>query len=59
MQGNYNCDSASVEHLNHCQKCPEEQYIGETGGNYRYRFNNHTHYKTEKASSSAFAFQCG
>ena len=27
----------------HCKKCPEAQYIGETGGNFRYRFNNHTH----------------
>ena len=26
-----------------CQKCPEALYIGETGGNFRYRFNNHTH----------------
>ena len=40
--GNYNCDSANVVHLIHCQKCPEAQYIGETGGNFRYRFNNHT-----------------
>ena len=43
-------DSANVVYLIHCQKCPEKQYIGETGGNFRYRFNNHTHYQTEKAS---------
>ena len=30
-------------YLIHCQKCPEAQYIGETGGSFRYRFNNHTH----------------
>ena len=30
-------------YLIHCQKCPEAQYIGEIGGNFRYRFNNHTH----------------
>ena len=29
--GNYNCDSANVVYLIHCQKCPEAQYIGETG----------------------------
>ena len=38
--GNYNCDSANVVYLIHCQ---EAQYIGETGGNLIYRFNNHTH----------------
>ena len=42
--GNYNCYSANVVYLIKCQKCPEAQYIGETGGNFRYRFNNHTHY---------------
>ena len=31
--GNYDCDSANVVYLIHCQKCPEAQYIGETGGN--------------------------
>ena len=31
--GNYNRDSAIVVYLIHCQKCPEAQYIGETGGN--------------------------
>ena len=41
--GNYNCDSANVVYLIHFQKCPEALYIGETGGNFRYRFNNHTH----------------
>ena len=41
--GNHNCDSANVVYLIHCQKCPEALYIGETGGNFRYRFNNHTH----------------
>ena len=40
---NYNCDSANVVYLIHCQKCPEAQYIGETGGIFRYRFNNRTH----------------
>ena len=39
----YNCDSANVVYIIHCQKCPEAQYIGETGGNFRYRFNNHSH----------------
>ena len=56
--GNYNCDSTNVVYLIHCQKCPEAQYIGETGGNFRYSFDNRTHYQTEKASSSAIAFQC-
>ena len=56
--GNHNCDSANVVYLIHCQKCPEALYIGETDGNFRYRFNNHTHYQTEKASSAAIAFQC-
>ena len=41
--GNHNCDSAKVVYLIHCKKCPEALYIGETGGNFRYRFNNHTH----------------
>ena len=41
--GNYNCDSANVVYLIHCQKCPEALYIGETGLNFRYRFNIHTH----------------
>ena len=41
--GNHNCDSANVVYLIHCQKCPEALYIGETGGNFRYKFNNHTH----------------
>ena len=41
--GNHNCDSANVVYLIHCQKCPEALYIGKTGGNFRYRFNNHTH----------------
>ena len=41
--GNHNCDFANVVNLIHCQKCPEAQYIGETGGIFRYRFNNHTH----------------
>ena len=40
---NHNCDSANVVYLIHCQKCPEALYIGETGGSFRYRFNNHTH----------------
>ena len=56
--GNHNCDSANVVYLIHCQKCQETLYIGETGGNFRYRFNNHTHYQTEKVSSAAIAFQC-
>ena len=55
--GNYNCDSANM-YLIHCKKCPEAQYIRKTGRNFRYKFNNHTHYQTEKASSSAIAFQC-
>ena len=41
--GNHNCDSANVVYLIHCQKCPEALYVGETGGSFRYRFNNHTH----------------
>ena len=41
--GNYNCDSANVVYLIHCHKYPEAQYIGETGGNFRYKFNSHTH----------------
>ena len=41
--GNYNCDYANVVYLIHCKKCPEPLYIEETGGNFRYRFNNHTH----------------
>ena len=40
---NDNCDSTTVVYLIHCQECPEALYIGETGGNLRYRFNNHTH----------------
>ena len=55
--GNYNCDSDDIVYLIHCQKCPETQYFGETVGNFIYRFNNHTRYQTEKASSSAIAFQ--
>ena len=39
----HNCDSANVVYLIHCNKCPEALYIGETGGNFRYSFNNHTH----------------
>ena len=39
----YNCDSANVVYLINYQKCPEAQYIGEAGGNFRYQFNNHTH----------------
>ena len=46
--GNYNCDSANVVYLIHCQKCPEAQYIGETGEYLRYRFNNHTHSNRQK-----------
>ena len=46
--GNYNCDSANVVYLIHCQVCPEAQYIEETGGNFRYRFNNHTHFHRHK-----------
>ena len=46
--GNYICDCANVVYLIHCKKCPEAQYIGVTGGNFRYRFNNHTHYQIEK-----------
>ena len=56
--GNYICDSANVVYLIHCKKCPKAQYIGETGGNFRYRFNNDTLYQTEKVSSAAIAFQC-
>ena len=41
--GNYNSDSAIVVYLIHCQKCQEAQYISETGGSFRYIFNNHTH----------------
>ena len=48
MPGNYNCDSANVMCLVHCQKCPEAKYIGETGGNFRYRFNNRTHSVIQK-----------
>ena len=40
--GNYSCDSANVECLIQCKKCPEARYIGETGGSFIYRFNNHT-----------------
>ena len=40
---NYNCDSANVVYFIHCQTCPEAQYIGETGGIFRYRFINHAH----------------
>ena len=47
-QGNYNCDSANVVYLIHCKKCQEAQYIGETCGNFRYRFNNHTHSVRQK-----------
>ena len=35
-------------YLIHCQKCPEAQYIGETGGIFRYIFNNHTHSVRQK-----------
>ena len=41
--GNHICDSANVVYLIHCKKYPIALYIGETGGNFRYRFNNHTH----------------
>ena len=41
--GNYNCDSADVVYLVHCKKCPEAPYIGETGGIFRYRLNDHKH----------------
>ena len=41
--GNHICDSANVVYLIHCKKYPIVLYIGETGGNFRYRFNNHTH----------------
>ena len=41
--GNHICDSANVVYLIHCKKCPKAPYIGETGGSFRYRFNNHTH----------------
>ena len=41
--GNHSCDSANVVYLIHCQKYPEALYIGETSGNFTYRFNNHTH----------------
>ena len=51
-------DSANGVYLIHCKKCPETLYIGETGGNFIYRFNDHTHYQTENASSSAIALQC-
>ena len=47
---NYICDSANVVYLIHCWKCPEIQYIGETGGNFRSRFNNHTHSFRQKAT---------
>ena len=40
--GNYNCDSAKAV-FNSLPKCPEAQYIGEIGGNVRYRCNNHIH----------------
>ena len=46
--GNYNCDSANVVYLIHCKKCPEALYIGKTGGNFRYKFNNHTHSTRQK-----------
>ena len=46
--GNHNCDSANVVYLIHCQKCPEALYIGETGGIFRYTFNNHTHSVRQK-----------
>ena len=42
-QANITEISANVAYLIHCQKCPEAKYIGETGGNFRYRFNNHAH----------------
>ena len=41
--GNNSCDSSNVVYSIHCQKCPEAQYIGESGGNFRYRLNNHTY----------------
>ena len=40
---NHNCEYANVVYLIHCQKCPEGLYMGETGGRFRCRFNNHTH----------------
>ena len=43
MPANYNHDSANLVYLLHCQKCPEAQYIEETGRNFIYQFYNHTH----------------
>ena len=34
----------------HCQKCLEAHYIGATGGNFSYRFNNDAHSITHKIS---------
>ena len=39
--GNY--ITTNVVYLMNCVKCSIAQYIVETGGNIRYRFNNHTH----------------
>ena len=56
--GNYIFYSAIVVYLINCQKCPEVLYIGETGGIFRYSFNNHTLHQTKKNSSAAIALQC-
>ena len=42
--------SANVVYLVHCQRCPETQYTGKTGGNFWYRFNNHIHSIRQKTS---------
>ena len=41
--GNHKCDSANVVYLTHCQRCPEAQYIEESCGNFRCRYNNRAH----------------
>ena len=46
--GNHSCNSANIVYLIHCKKCPEPQYIGETGGHFRYRFSNQTQYIRQK-----------
>ena len=39
--GNYSCDTANSVYFIQCKKCPEALFIGETGGRFRYRFDNH------------------
>ena len=36
-----NCDSANVIYILYCDACNDGNYVGQTGGKFRFRFNNH------------------